>query len=119
VPVEAGEIPPAPVMTQLDEPRAELRAEQDPPEKQDRNDGWSHPRRTEERGEEPGLEQHRLPPERVEGLPDVDDREVERPEQEPRRDRQPDGSRLGEAEERGGREKDSDDGDRTKEAIAV
>src|SRR5678815_2610353 len=39
--------------------------------------------RPEERCEEPRLEEHRLPTERVEVLPDVHDRQVERPHRQP------------------------------------
>src|SRR5581483_5718561 len=67
-----------------DEPRTELHAEGQPAKEEEDEEQRRRAGVAEEDGQEAGLEEERLPPERVELLADVDDREVEEPEREPR-----------------------------------
>ena len=79
--VETGQLTPAPVAAHLDQPRAELHAEEEPAHQHDEAELGRRCGRAKEDREEASLEQKRLPSERVEGLSDVHDREVEDPEQ--------------------------------------
>ena len=97
--VEAGQVPPASVAPHLDEASPELDTEREPSVQED------HERRrcirvaAEEDRQESGLEEERFPAEGVEGLSDVDDREVERPDHDPRQHRQRQRERLGNPEQ--------------------
>ena len=77
--VQAGQVAPARVAAHLDQPRAELDPEQQPAGHPERQHRRRDPVVAEEDQQEAGLQQQRLPAERVPGLPDVDDRQVERP----------------------------------------
>ena len=81
--VKAGQVPPTGVAAELDQSGAELHPKQQPAEHPDDDQGGSHHRGPEEDPEKPGFQQERLPAEAIERLPDVDDRQVERPEHEP------------------------------------
>jgi hypothetical protein len=90
--VEAGQVAPAPVAAQLDEPRPEHDAHDQPAEQPDDCRRRREPRerarvhqRTEEHGQEPGLEELDLPAVAVPVLPDVHEGHVERPEQQHQR----------------------------------
>src|SRR4051812_19725051 len=117
--VEAGEIAPAAIAAHLDEPGAELEAEEEPAEEPHERRRYRARRRTKEGGEKPRFEEERLPAECVEGLPHVDDREIERPEQEPDRHgdrrRQP----VRNSGEYRQRKHDPGDGDRDQQAIRI
>jgi hypothetical protein len=95
--VEAGEVTPAAVAAQLDQPGPELDPEQQPAVQPQHQGGRGGPGRPEEDGQEPGLQQQRLPPEAVERLADVDHREVEAPEGQPDQHRHPGRPLLGQA----------------------
>ena len=72
--VETREVAPAAIAAHLDQPRAELHAEEQPAKQDDEGEGRSGARVAEEDREEAGLAQQRFPAERVERLTDVDDR---------------------------------------------
>ena len=78
--VEAGQVAPALVPAHLDEPGAELDAEQKPAHEHDEAELRRRRGRTQEDREEAGFQQERLPAERVKGLADVHDREIEHPQ---------------------------------------
>ena len=87
VEVEAGEIAPAGIAAQLDEPRAPHDPHRQPAQEPDdgarRRPARERPRveeRTEEDAEESGLDELELPAEAVEGLADVADRDLQRAE---------------------------------------
>lgn len=81
--VQAGQLPPARVAPHLDQPGAELHPEQHPAQQEEDDDRWGHLVVAEEDREETHLQQQRLPPERVPRLADVDDRQIQRPGNEP------------------------------------
>ncbi len=87
VEVQTCQFAPAGVPAHLDQSGPEFHAEEHPaqqPQHQHRRPG---PRIAEEHGEEPHLQQQRLPAEGVPGLPHVHDGEVEQPQQGPHRHR--------------------------------
>src|SRR6266540_2801048 len=117
--IEAGEVAPALVMAQLDQSRAELDAEKHPAEDDDDDDRRLQVRRSEECGEEPGLAEHRLPSEGVEGLADIDDGEVKRPREEPHGDEERPRRRVGDADEREPGKHDAEPRHAAQEAVGV
>lgn len=117
--VQAGEAAPAGVMAQLDQSRPELDAKEHPAKEKHRDDRRRHLRRSEEAGEKAGLEQHRFPAEAIEILSDVDDGQVERPQDEPHRHRQPQRSALGPPRERDDRQGDAGQRDGAEETVVV
>ena len=112
--VEAGEVPPARIAAELDQAGAELHPEEQPAEHPDHDQRRSHPGRPQEDPQKTSLQQQRFPAEGIEGLPDIGDRQIERPEREPdqhphkqgRRVDQPDDDqcRQGDAKRSGGRQ---------------
>ena len=117
--LEAGEVAPAAVAAQLDQARAELDAEQQPDEQPQDRCGRGDVRGSEERHEEPGLEQQRLPAEAVPDLADVDDRQVEHPEHGPQRDAGAEREDVGGARERGDGEDEAERGDDPEDRVRV
>jgi hypothetical protein len=88
--VEACQVAPARIATKLDQAGPELHSEREPAKEQQDKRRRCDLIVAQEDAEESRLEEERLPPERIERLPHVDDRQVERPQHEPRchRDRQ-------------------------------
>lgn len=89
VEVEAGEVAPAGIPAQLDQPRAEVDAEREPAQEPEHENRWrsrrERPRieeRNEEDREEAGFAELDLPAVAVPQLPDMDEREIECPEEE-------------------------------------
>src|SRR4029453_18874316 len=80
--VQAGEVTPAVVAAQLDQPGPELDPEQQPAAQPQHQGGRDLRGRPQEDGQEPGLQQQRLPAEAVERLADVDNRQVQGPQGE-------------------------------------
>ena len=81
--IQARQVAPAGIAAQLDQPGAEHQAEQDPSVHPDEPEARRGRGPAEEDGEKAGLEQERLPAESVEGLADVDEREIEEPQRAP------------------------------------
>src|SRR6266571_4365378 len=117
--IETGEVTPAPVATDLDQARAELDAEDEPADEPDEREWRRGPRGSQKNGEEAGLEEQRLPTEGVKGLPDVDDREVERPEHRPEQHRERDRPRVRQPDERRRRKRHAAPRDGGEETIRV
>ena len=80
---EASQVTPARITAHLDHPGAELDPEHQPAQEDQDQSRRRAAVRSEEDRQESGLEQQRLPPERVPRLADVDDRQVQRPEHRP------------------------------------
>ncbi|MCY1004975.1 hypothetical protein OV079_05190 [Nannocystis pusilla] len=112
VTLETGELGPARVAAQLDEARAEHDAEGEPAQQDDGDVGWraiagerqEARERAEEGAQERRLEQLNLPAERVPAAADVDDREVEGPQDDEEK-------RVLAAEQEGDREDEADEAD--------
>ena len=117
--VEAGEVAPAAIAAHLDQPRAELDPKEEPSEQHDEREERCHARGAEEDREEPGLAQERFPAERVEGLADVHDREIERPERRPPRHRERERKKVGRADDRARGKGEPGPRDREKDSIGV
>src|SRR5437762_11169362 len=79
--VKTAQVAPAAIAAHLDHSGAELDSEEQPAQQHDERELRRRCRRPEEDRQKARLEQQRLPPERIEGLPDVHDREIEEPEQ--------------------------------------
>ncbi len=116
---QAGQIAPATVAAQFDQPRAELDPEQQPAQQPERQDGRRDLVVAEERGEQAGLQQQRLPSEGVPGLPDVDDRQVEHPQQHPEQHRRPERYEVAGPGQHGCGERAARPGDGGEEAVGV
>ena len=99
--VEAGEVTPAAVAAQLDQPGPELDPEQQPAVQPQHQGGRGGPGRAQEHRQEAGFQQQGLPAEAVEGLADVDHRQVQRPQGEPGGGRHPGRPLLGQPEQGG------------------
>ena len=117
--LEAGEVAPAGVAAQLDEPGADLDAEQEPA-----NEQQDEPRRggvggAEEGDEDAGLEQQRLPPERIPDTADLDEGEVDHPQQQEGDHRQPPRAGLRDAEQQQDRHAHPDPRQRGHEPVIV
>ena len=101
--VEAGQIAPARIASQLDQPGPEFDAEGKPPKENQDQERRRRPVVAQEDGQESGLEQERFPTERVPALPDVDDAQIEHPQDDPGEHRDGRRSQLRQAEHyRGG-----------------
>src|SRR5947207_15951632 len=74
--IEAGEIAPAGIAPDLDQAGAEFDSKEEPAKHPDDDQRGRHPCRPEEDREKSGFEEKRLPAEGIEGLTDVDDRQV-------------------------------------------
>jgi hypothetical protein len=99
--LEGGEVAPFLAAAHLDHARAEFEPEHQPPAQHDDRQGRRHRVRAEERDDEPGLEQQALPPEAIEGLPGVHDRQVQRPHEQEHEERHPGRAQLRQAEDDG------------------
>ena len=117
--VEAAEVTPAAVAAELDQPGPELDPEQQPPVQPQHQGGRGRGGRPEEDGQEAGLEQQRLPAEAVEGLADVDHRQVQRPQGQPDGQRQPGRTGLGQADQGGRGQPGPGPGDQGQEPVRV
>ena len=117
--VHARQIAPAAVSAQLDEAGPELDSKREPAEQDEGEDGRRNPVVAEEDRQEARLQEQRLPAEGVPTLADVDDAEVQDPEQEPHEHGERGGSRLGEAQDDRRRENDADPADADGQAIGV
>src|SRR3954471_1455156 len=110
---------PAAIGAHPDGAGGERESEEEPAEEPHERRRYRARRRTEEGGEKPRFEEERLPAECVEGLPHVDDREIERPEQEPDRE----GERRRQPVRNSGdyrqRKHDPGDGHRDQQAIRI
>ena len=114
---QAREVTPAGVAAELDQAGAELHPEEQPAHEPDRQRRGRHAVRSEEHGEETGLEQERLPPEGVEGLAHVDDRQVQPPQRRPHEHRRPQRRCLREPCHDGGGQRDTGPRDGGGEAV--
>lgn len=81
--VEAGQLAPARVAAHLDQPRPELDAEQDPAQQEEHHDRRRDLVVAQEDREEAGLQEQGLPAERVPGLADVHNRQIQDPGHQP------------------------------------
>jgi hypothetical protein len=117
--VEAAEVTPAAVAAELDQPGSELDPEQQPAVQPQHQGGRGGGGRAEEDGQEPGLEQQRLPAEAVERLADVDDRQVHGPQGQPDSHRHPGRPGVGEAGQGGRGQPGPGPGDHGQEPVRV
>src|SRR6185312_11922632 len=83
IPVEARQIAPARIASQLDQASPEHHAEEEPAHQPDGYLLWSRPARSEEDREEHGFEQNGFPAKRIERLAHVHERHVKNPDQRP------------------------------------
>ena len=93
---EAGQIAPAWVGAQFDHARAEHGAKKHPQDQPHHDDWRMGVRWSEKNREKTGLGEHCFPAKSVEGLADVDEREVNHPEQRPSEHRGGETERFGE-----------------------
>ena len=119
MPVHAGQAAPARIAAELDEPGAELDAEGEPAEQEDDREQRRRLGIAEEDRQETGLEQQRLPAERVPRPADVHDRGVERPEHEPGEHRDRQRRLLRESQQERGGDDHADPGDDAQPLVGV
>ncbi len=117
--VERRQVAPHPVAAHLDHPGAELEPEDEPAQEEDHDDRRRDLVGAEERDDEARLEQQALPAERVEGLPDRHDREVEAPEQQEGEHRHPRRAELRKAGDEQGRDQHADRADQAQHPVRV
>ena len=117
--VEARQLAPAPVAAQLDESGAELDPEDKPAEQEDERPRGHRAARAEEDREKAGLEQERLPAERVKDLADIDDRLIQHPQREPDDDRHRRRRDFRQPDDHGDGEENARPGDDEQQAVGV
>jgi hypothetical protein len=117
--VHAGEVAPAGVAAQLDQPGAKLDPKRQPAEQEQHEERRRGARVAQEDREESRLEQDGFPSEPVELLADVDDREIEHPEGQPHQHRQPERPSLRETGHGRGGEDEPRHRHRAEEAVGV
>ena len=117
--VQTRQIAPALVAAHLDQPGAELDAEEQPPGCHQHCPGWCDVVVAEEHRQEARFEEQGLPAERVPELPDVDDGQICRPQQQPQRHRRPERHRIPEAQHHRGGQRRARPADHGEEAVRV